>query len=248
MAGAVAVVATVAGGAAYGLIAVTRPQPLGLPSPRAVTPAATPSPNDLLFAACSQPGTPPASTPNPAGMWVVQPGSQAGYRAREKFDRLPSPNVAVARTDRVGGWLLVDADAGSVTITSGCVAVELATLHSIDQLPGLHTADRDQAVRDFLNTNLHPFAVFTVNAARLTSTSPGTPIHVRVTGGLELNGLDGPAAFDLVARLDGNQLSAAGSTSVQVKNYGIDVPEGAEGFVSVDPHITLEVSLVLTKQ
>ena len=33
-----------------------------------------------------------------------------------------------------------------------------------------------------------------------------------------------------------------------VKNYGIEVPQGANGFVSVDPNITLEVSLVLIKQ
>jgi hypothetical protein len=181
-------------------------------------------------------------------MWVVQPGSLAGYRAHEKFEELPSPNVAVGRTDRIGGWLLVGADAGTISIAAGCVAVELASLRSIDKLPGLNTSDRDESVRNFLNTNLHPFAVFTVNLTPLTSTSPGTPIHVRVAGNLEVNGIQRPAAFDLVVRLDGDQVSAAGSTTVLVKNYGIDVPQGANGFVSVDPHITLEVSLVLIKQ
>ena len=248
LAGAAAVVAVVIGASAYGLIAVTRPQPLGLPSPHTQTRASTPSPNDPLAGVCRRPTGSRASATGPAGMWVVQPGSQAGYRAHEKFDKLPSPNVAVARTDRVGGWLLVSDDPGSTTIASGCVGVELASLRSIDKLPGLNTSDRDQTVRDFLNTSVYPFAVFTVASAPLTSTAAATRIHVRVTGELELNGIQRRAAFDLVVRLDGNQVSAAGSTTVLVKNYGIEVPQGANGFVSVDPNITLEVSLMLTKQ
>jgi len=180
---------------------------------------------------------------------VVQPGSLAGYRAHEKFDELPSPNIAVARTDRVSGWLLVAADGGMVSLGSGCVAVELATLRSIDKLPGFNTADRDGNVRDFLHTSEHPFALFHVIGAPVgPSPAGGAPAHVRVAGMLELNGRIKPATFGLVVRLEGDQVAAAGSTVVAVQDYGIEVPQGASGFVSVDPRITLEISLVLLKR
>ena len=54
--------------------------------------------------------------------------------------------------------------------------------------------------------------------------------------------------FNLLVRFDGDQVAAAGSTMVAVQDYGIEVPQGASGFVSVDPHITLEISLVLLKR
>ncbi len=65
---------------------------------------------------------------------------------------------------------------------------------------------------------------------------------------LELNGRMKPATFGLVVQLDGDEVAAAGSTVVAVQDYGIEVPQGAGGFVSVDPHITLEISLVLLKR
>ena len=180
---------------------------------------------------------------------MVQPGSLAGYRAREKFEELPATNIAVARTDRVSGWLVVLDDGGAVSLGSGCVAVELATLRSIDRLPGFNTADRDNNVRDFLHTGEHPFALFHVIGAPVGSTPTGaTPVHARVAGMLELNGTLKPAAFNLVVRLDGDQVAAAGSTIVAVQDYGIEVPQGPSGFVSVDPRITLEISLVLLRR
>ena len=144
---------------------------------------------------------------------------------------------------------MVTAGGGVVSLGSGCVAVELATLRSIDKLPGFNTADRDDNVRDFLHTRDHPFAVFRVSGAPIGSAPiGGTPVHVRVTGLLELNGKIQPAAFNLVVRLDGDQAAAAGNTIVGVHDYGIEVPQGASGFVSVDPRITLEVSLILLKR
>jgi hypothetical protein len=40
------------------------------------------------------------------------------------------------------------------------VAVDLATLASVDQLPGFNTADRDGNARDFLGVAAHPYAIF----------------------------------------------------------------------------------------
>ena len=54
-----------------------------------------------------------------------------------------------------------------------------------------------------------------------------------------------PARFALDVRLQNSQLTAAGSTTVPVGDFGVQVPEEVGGFVQVDPHITLEVSLIL---
>jgi len=56
-----------------------------------------------------------------------------------------------------------------------------------------------------------------------------------------------PATFDLKVRLSEAEVAAAGSTALNVEDYGIDVPQAAGGFVAVDPRITLEVSLVLVR-
>ena len=61
----------------------TRPAALGLATftPRV---AASPSPGDPLSLVCRRPAVPAtASAAGVAGLWVIQPGSVAGYRARD---------------------------------------------------------------------------------------------------------------------------------------------------------------------
>jgi hypothetical protein len=245
-----AVIAAVAAAGGYALISMTRPQPLGLASASSQTPAPTPLQTDPLAAACRQPAMPPSPAPSGlSGLWVIQPGSVVGYRAHEKFDELPSPNVAVARTDQVRGWLLVAQEGRAVRVETGCVAISLATLQSVDRLPGMNTADRDEVVRNFLHTEEHPYAVFQMYPALITADfAGGTSVHVRVSGALELNGVSKPADFDLEIRATGAQVAAAGNTTVVVGDYSIDLPEAGNGFVTVDPHITLEISLVFLKR
>ena len=182
-----------------------------------------------------------------AGVWVIQPGSVVGYRAHEKFADVPSPHEAVARTDRVGGWLLIGDDAAGARIQTGCIAVLLASLRSVDELPGLNTRDRDETVRNFLRAREHPYAVFQPYPSPIAAAlSNGATVSAKVSGQLEVNGVGRPATFALEVRLTETQVAAAGSTTLAVEDYGIDVPQ-AGGWVAVDPHIILEVSLVLLK-
>ena len=71
--------------------------------------------------------------------------------------------------------------------------------------------------------------------------------HVRLAGDLQIRDVAKQSTFSLDVRLKDNQLSAAGNTTVQVGDFGVEVPQEAGGFVRVDPQITLEVSLVLLK-
>lgn len=250
MAGALALVVLIGGAATYAVVLRSRPARLGLAATYPLTPAPTAVADDPLANACRQPAIPPATlSPGLSGLWVIQPTSVVGYRAREKFEQLPSPHEAVARTERVNGWLLVADRGGAGNIETGCIAVELASLRSVDELPGFNTADRDRSARDFLNARAHPFAIFQPYPSPINpDLSRGAPIHVQISGALEVNGVSKPADFDLDVRLSGGQVAAAGSTTVAVGDYGVEVPQGAAGFVSVDPRVTLEISLVLLKR
>ena len=235
------------GAGAYGWILHDRPQPLGLISPASRTPAASPANADPLSQVCRAPAIAGGATNQVAGLWVIQPASLVGYRAHEKFAGLPSPHEAVARTDRVSGWLLVAGDATKAQIVTGCVAVQLDSFRSVDHLPGFNTADRDEITRDLLNVAAHPYGVFQPYPASLnTDIARGSTVRMQVSGALELNGMSLPATFPLDLRLAGGQVAAAGRTTVNARAYGIDVPQAAD-FVVVDPQITLEISLVLLK-
>jgi polyisoprenoid-binding protein YceI len=227
----------------------SRPQALGLASGTQRTPAPSPSPEDPLVAACAKP--PASSAPAGSsftGLWVVQPGSIAGYRAREKFFELTSPHDAVARTDRLAGWLVIAGSDAAPVLVAGCVAVDVTTLQSVDVLPGFDVRDRDKIARDFMGAHSHPFVVFQPNAVDLKlSGSTAAVQHVSLVGDIEISGVTMPATFKLDVRVRSGTVAVAGSTTVNAQKFGIQVPTEADGFVRVNPQIILEVSLVLLK-
>lgn len=234
---------------AYAWFSATRPAVLGLPPLQVRTPAPSSGPSDRLAATCRLPAI-PATTPSAdlSGVWVIQPGSEVGYRAHEKFVQLPSPHDAVARTDRVKGWLLVAAGGTTVQIQTGCVAVELASLTSIDKLPGFDVSSRDYAVRGLLSTDEFPYAVFQPYPSSLSADlSSRRPVHVQISGALELSGKSNPVQFGLDVKVQDSQVLAAGNSTVDIKQFGVEVSRGPQGFVSVDSRFILEISLVLLK-
>jgi hypothetical protein len=104
-------------------------------------------------------------------------GSHAGYRAREKWAQLLSPHEAVARTERLAGWLSVTGDGSALRADAGCFAVDLRELQSVDTIPGQRMSDRDENVRGFLDTDHHPTARYRPHAVDL----PGTFVSGQVT-------------------------------------------------------------------
>ena len=198
----------------------TRPAALGLAS---VTPRTTAAslPSDPLSLVCRRPA-------GASGLWVIQPGSVAGYRAHEQFAELTSPHEAVARTEDIRGWLLVEDVSDTRRIETGCVAVDIRTLRSIDRLPGFNTSDRDKIARDFLSSAEHPYVVFQPypSALRLSAT-PNAVQHATLDGDLEISGVTGRARFSLDVRVSSGQVAAAGSTTVLTDEFGVHVPEEA---------------------
>jgi hypothetical protein len=251
VAGAASALGVLVAGAGYWWLLSSRPASLELAP--ATSPKAQPSVAiaDPLSQTCRPPAVDPhRPVSNTAGLWVIQPGSLVGYRAHEKFVELPAPNEAVARTERVSGWLLIGIgqDGSTPQLETACVAVQLDSLRSVDQLPGLNTADRDDVVRHFLDVAEHPFAIFQPYAISFSIPSQNETLHLKLPGELEIAGSHHPVQFALDVRNNGGQVAVAGSAAVDVGgDFGIQAPQGADGFVQVDPVITLEVSLILTR-
>ena len=248
-AAAVAVLGVMCAVGAITYINHSRPQALGLASVTPRSPAPSPSPEDPLVAACPKPPAPqPLAGSTFTGLWVIQPGSVAGYRAHEKFLELTSPHDAVARTQEVAGWLAIGGSDTAPVLLAGCVAVDVRTLVSVDQLPGFDVRDRDKIARDFLSAHTHPFAVFQPHAVDLRLNGSSSAVqHVALAGDLQISGMTLPATFKLDVKVKSGTVAVAGSTTVNAQKFGVEVPTEVGGFVQVNPQIILEVSLILLK-
>jgi len=99
-----------------------------------------------------------------------------------------------------------------------------------------------------LSTDEFPYAVFQPYPMSISADpSSRIPVHVQISGALELSGKSNPAQFGLDVRVQDNQVLAAGSATVDTKAFGVEVSRGPQGFISVDSHFILEISLVLLR-
>jgi hypothetical protein len=233
----------------YTWLSFTRTPRLALVDDAPRTPVTSPATSDPLIKTCRSPAlSEGAEVGVLGGLWVIQPDSIAGFRVGEKFVELASPHEAVARTNRVAGWVLI-ADSGSeLRIETGCVAVELSTLQSVDRLPMMDARDRDFAIREFLETAAYPYAVFQPYPQLLPpATRNGSAVRLQISGQLDLHGVAKAATFGLDVRVRDQAVAAAGSAMIAGPDYGVEVTRGPANLVSVDKNFTLEISLVLTR-
>jgi len=230
----VVAILAVGGSVAVYLQAHKPPAPLSLESPRAVGKASPSNPS------AGAPCTAPAKSETVA-VWLIQPGSQAGYRAHELFVDI-GLHEAVARTDRVQGYATIDGSSGSAVVTSVCVAVDPLTMVSVDELPPpLPPATRrDGHYENLFDTRNHPYVVFRAQQFTLPSSAlDGTTASVRVVGTLSMRGQDREVRASLSGVVSGQIGSVAGSMVVNASEWGIQLP----GDPVVRPDITIEFAL-----
>lgn len=235
-------------GVAYIAFTLREPPRLGLPSGAEGSPGASPTASDPMAAACRRPVLPSATSTNAgSSLWLIQPGSVVGYRVREKFVQLPSPHEAIARTERISGWVLATGSTDAIQVETGCVAVDVATLKSVDSIPGYGTEGRDQIYGTLFETSRHPYVIFQPYPVSLSAPGDGRTVHVTLPGILEMRGVAKVVQFSIDVKRSNDRVLAAGSAPVDVTEYGLGDIEGPEGFVSIDPHCTLELSLTLLR-
>jgi polyisoprenoid-binding protein YceI len=179
-----------------------------------------------------------------AGKWTVGPGSQAGYRAKEKFINQASETEAVARTSKVTGSMVVSVAGGTVKVSQMKFTVDLASLVSQDTYATYQVYQRDFFVRSiYLETDHFPNAVFTSDGVSFPVPASG-PAMVDVHGKLTVHGVTKPVTAHVQAQSVGAQAEVAGSIVVDMRDFSISPPDIS--FTRSEPVLTIEYDLKLT--
>jgi hypothetical protein len=162
------------------------------------------------------------------------------------MDVVPLPHDAVARTDRVAGYLQeLEVDGSHVMIQSGCFAVELNGLTSIDTLPGIRAQDRDELYPQILETRSYPLAVMKLHHATVPKFG-NKPQRLTVSGDLTIKGTTRPVTMTVDAQTVAAGVQAVGSMAVNARDFTVYLPgDGEASPIMVDPHLTLEFLLIL---
>ncbi len=170
------------------------------------------------------------------GTWSATEGSQAGYRIKETL--FGQSTEAVGRTTKVTGQLA----ASGTTVSAAAFSVDLTSVTS------------DQSQRDgqfqgrIMNTSKFPTATFTLTSPIDIGSIPADQqeIAVKATGDLTMHGVTKSVTFDLTAKLDGQHIDVAGSTTIVFADYGIDNPSAGPAQTGDDG--LLEVLLVFAEE
>jgi polyisoprenoid-binding protein YceI len=211
----------------------TTPKSLTLSGRATSTPAAT--------AATSGAGTTAL-----AGNWTVASGSLAGYRVQEQFAGQSSSHEAVARTSSVSGGLSVQQSSSGLQASSIKFTAQLANLKSIDQVAGLSVSRRDSIVSQTLSVSQYPDATFQAQSVALpASAASGDTASLTIPGQLTIHGVTKSVQVAVQLKVTGSQAQAAGSTTFQMTDFGINPPQIP--ITTVQPKVTLEFQLDLAK-
>ena len=180
-----------------------------------------------------------------AGKWQVDSGSQAGYRAREKFINQPSQTEAVARTPNVTGGLVVRGSDPTLTATSIDFKVDLASLVSQDTYATYQAFQRDHFVSTiYLDSAAFPIAEFKADSVALPAAGSGSA-SFKVPGTLSVHGNTNPVTADVTAQLSGSRIEVTGSMTVDMTTFGIDLPDIS--FTKAEPQVVLEFHIFLRR-
>jgi len=193
----------------------------------------------------------PAPSASPGGLtgrWNIASGSEAGYRAREKFINQPAPTEAVARTSAVSGSLVIESQAGQLVVRQVSFSADLTKLQSVDTYATFQTFQRDGFVSGlYLQTGTYPTATF--KADRIIppadASASTTPVAMVGRGRLTLHGVSRDVDVPLTIQMSGDRIELVGSLGLEMPDYGIEVPQ--IGFTRAEPHAIIEFHLFLVR-
>lgn len=224
VAGVLAVLAIAAGGVAY----LTQPHQAAQRFTLSASPA------------------PAAASPSAlAGTWVVDSGSQAGYRVKERFVDQAADTEAVARTSTVTGQMLVAGSPDALRLQSATFSADISKLASGDANATRGSAVRDRFVaRIYLESSLYPMATFVTKSTAVTPAA--TPADISVPGTFTVHGVSHDVTIPLKVTQNGDRLEVVGSFLLHYQDYKIEVP--SVPFTTAAPDATIEVHLFLKRQ
>lgn len=194
----------------------------------APTPAAPAKPADVQTpAAPAEPGpsqslaTPAAPAAAPQVFRILPEQSEVRYEVGEVFFREGNRfNVAVGITKVISGEVRVDR-AQPRNSTIGPIVIDISAFKS-------DRARRDQFIRErWLESGRFPLATFTPTRIEGLPEryAEGTELALRVTGDLTIREATKSTTFAVAAKLQGDTLTATGTTAIRMTDFGFDPPE-----------------------
>lgn len=205
----------------------------------------------LLLGSHHAPGPLALSSPAPGGTvsgadgtWTVGAGSQVGYRVKEQFINQPSPTEAVARTSRVTGGLQIVGSGSSLSATGVHFTADLASLKSQDKYAQYQAYQRDFFIRSiYLQTDTYPSAEFKADSVAIPAAITSGPVSIAVSGHLTVHGVTRPVTATVQAQISGSNVEVAGAMTVDMRDFGIEVP--SISFTTAQPMVVIEFQLQL---
>jgi polyisoprenoid-binding protein YceI len=170
----------------------------------------------------------PAGAGASAAYVVISERSEAAYFADEQFAGLSLPSTAKGSTQAITGTFFLT-DSGLDTEQTSSFTVDLTTLTSDE-------SRRDRRVQnDGLQTSTYPTATFTVTSldGYPEAFPEGEEVAFRMTGVMDLHGVQKELAWDVLARNEGNVFTALATVNFLYADFDIPVLNVA-GFVSVE--------------
>jgi polyisoprenoid-binding protein YceI len=176
----------------------------------------------------------------------VATGSLAGYRVKEQFVGQSSSHDAVARTSDVSGTLTVVRNGSSYELSAATITVQLSGLASVDSVAGYNVTNRDRIVQQALDVRDFPTATFAASSVAIPDgAAAGQTVTVSVPGQLTIHGQTKNVTATMQLRVSGATAQIAGSVATNMTDFGVQPP--SIGFTTVQPAVTIEFSLNLTK-
>ncbi len=187
---------------------------------------------------------PEASLSSADGTWTVAAGSEVGYRVQEKFINQPGPTEAVARTSKVTGGLRIVGGEAALKATAIHFSADLASLQSQDRYANYQAYQRDFFIRSiYLQTDIYPNAEFKADSVAIPAEIASGPVSVSASGRLTVHGVTRAVTAALQAQLSGTDVEVAGSMTVDMRDFGIEVPDIS--FTTAQPMVVIEYHLLL---
>src|SRR6266566_2864529 len=227
---------------------VFAPSDLSGISQRGTSPLTTPPTLALASASptASSSASPTATSAAGTGTWTVASGSLAGYRVKEQFVGQSSSHEAVARTSAVSGEATITQSGSTYELSAATITVQLSSVASVDSVAGYNVTNRDRIVQQSLNVRSFPTAVFEAQSVALPAgAAAGQTVTVSVPGKLTIHGVTKDVTAKLQLRVSGTSAQIAGTIATNMTDFGVNPP--SIGFTTVQPAITVEVSLQLTR-
>ena len=170
---------------------------------------------------------------------IIADRSEAAYFVSEQLASLRIPSTASGVTSDIEGEFHLTPDGLALAAdTTSQFTIGLTSLRSDESI-------RDNRVQGALETGLFPTATFTFTS--FTGYDPSIPEgeqqDIRLTGTLDLHGVQRQVTWKVEALRQANVITALATVTIAFADYGI-TPPSIGGFTLVGNEATLQVQLV----